>query len=81
MGHFGTLTKFTPCVPIKPRMTIFDLREILVTIGWQCGPCQNEGDVLGFLDASTHLYKRLCPSIGWSVGLLVRLSVTTFFKQ
>ena len=26
---------------------------------------------LGLLDASTHLYKRLCPSVGWSVGLSV----------
>ena len=25
-----------------------------------------------FLDASTHLYKRLCPSVGWSVRWLVR---------
>ena len=30
-----------------------------------------------FLDASTHLYKRLCPSVRRSV----RPSVTTFFKQ
>ena len=28
-----------------------------------------------FLDASTHLYKRLCPSIGRSVGRLVGRSV------
>ena len=25
-----------------------------------------------FLDASTLLYKRLCPSVGWSVGPSVR---------
>ena len=24
-----------------------------------------------FLDASTHLYKRLCPSVGWSIRPLV----------
>ena len=28
-----------------------------------------------FLDASTHLYKRLCPSVGLSVGPSVGLSV------
>ena len=32
-----------------------------------------------FLDASTHLYKRLCPSIRPSVHRSVRLSVTSFF--
>ena len=28
-----------------------------------------------FLDASSHLYKRVCPSIGWSVGRSVGQSV------
>ena len=28
-----------------------------------------------FLDASSHLYKRVCPSVGWSVGPSVRQSV------
>ena len=32
-----------------------------------------------FLDASTHLYKRVCPSVGPSVRRLVRRSVTRFF--
>ena len=32
-----------------------------------------------FLDASSHLYKRPCPSVGWLVGWLVRPSVTLSF--
>ena len=35
---------------------------------WGSGP--------DFLDASTHLHKRLCPSVGWSVGPSVGPSVT-----
>ena len=30
---------------------------------------------LSFLDAFSHLYKRVCPSVGWSVRLYVRWSV------
>ena len=30
---------------------------------------------VSFLDASSHLYKRVCPSVGWSVGRSVRPSV------
>ena len=33
-----------------------------------------------FLDASSHLYIRLCLSVGWSVRPLVGLSVTRFFN-
>ena len=33
------------------------------------------GEKILFLDASTHLYKRLCPSVGWLVGRLVGRSV------
>ena len=33
------------------------------------------GSFLLFLDASTHLYKRACTSVGWSVGW----SVTSYF--
>ena len=32
--------------------------------------------VMTFLDASSQLYKRPCPSVGWSVRPLVRPSVT-----
>ena len=32
-----------------------------------------------FLDASTHLYKRVCPSVGQSVGWSVGRSVMCFF--
>ena len=32
-----------------------------------------------FLDASSHLYKRVCPSVGWSVGRSVGPSVTRYF--
>ena len=32
-----------------------------------------------FLDAFSHLYKRLCPSVGRSVGRLVGWSLFTFF--
>ena len=28
-----------------------------------------------FLDASSHLYKRVCPSVGWSVGPSIMLSL------
>ena len=31
--------------------------------------------VMTFLDASSHLYKRPCPSVGWLVGWLVGPSV------
>ena len=31
--------------------------------------------IKSFLDASTHLYKRLCPSVRWSVHCSVRLLV------
>ena len=34
---------------------------------------------LKFLDASSHLYKRVCPSVGPSVGPSVRPSVTRYF--
>ena len=47
--------------------------------GWFCfyGCCVLEVVVLwlfswSFLDASTHLYKRLCPSVGWSICPSVR---------
>ena len=30
-----------------------------------------------FLDASSHLYDRLCPSVGWSVGQSVKDSLRT----
>ena len=36
---------------------------------------ERERTKLAFLDASTHLYKRLCPSVGPSVRRLVRPSV------
>ena len=30
---------------------------------------------VSFLDASTHLYKRVCPSVGWSIGWSVHRSI------
>ena len=33
------------------------------------------------LDASSHLYKRPCPLVRWSVGPLVRPSVTLSYKS
>ena len=34
-----------------------------------------------FLDASLHLYNRLCPSVGWLVGWLVGRLVGIFIKN
>ena len=34
-----------------------------------------------FLDASLHLYKRVCPSVGPSVRWLVRRSATSYFQN
>ena len=36
--------------------------------------------LLRFLDASSHLYKRVCPSVGWFVRPSVRPSVMRFFQ-
>ena len=36
---------------------------------------ENQGHVFRVLDASTHLYKRLCPSVGPSVRRSVRPSI------
>ena len=33
-----------------------------------------------FLDGSTHLYMRVCPSVGRSVGRSIRPSVTRYFQ-
>ena len=37
--------------------------------------------VMTFLDASSHLYKRPCPSVGWLVGPSVGRSVTLSSKS
>ena len=37
-------------------------------------------DAFTFLDASTHLYVRVCPTVGWSVGPSVGWWVTRFFQ-
>ena len=34
-----------------------------------------------FLDASTHLYKRVCPSVGPSVGWFIRWSIRNAFVK
>ena len=40
--------------------------------------CKKEVKML-FLDASSHLYKRVCPSVRWSISHSVRPSVPRFF--
>ena len=40
-----------------------------------------EGGVTAFLDATTHLYRRSCPSVHRSVGPSVRTYVPSYFEQ
>ena len=43
--------------------------------------CASTKQIRRFLDASTHLYKRSCPSVGPSVGPSVRRSVRVIFNH
>ena len=62
------------------------LDDSWVVSNWECRitDCYRSGGTMSFLDASSHLYVRVCPSVGpsvrRSVGWLVGRSVTLLSK-
>ena len=75
----------TKIVAISDRFSVCLHIDLIYASGCGHGAFKSWGKDMNcplspFLDASTHLYMRVCPSVGQSVGPSVRPSVPRFFR-